>query len=57
MAARSATISRQTNETSIDVTLNLDWAPSSGAKQEIDISTGIGFLDHVSYAYGSLHQI
>lgn len=47
MAARTATISRQTSETSIEVTLDLDFNPASGAKQNIDISTGIGFLDHV----------
>ncbi|OCB86753.1 IGPD-domain-containing protein [Sanghuangporus baumii] len=48
MAARTATISRQTSETSIEVFLDLDWAPSSGAKQNIEVSTGIGFLDHDS---------
>ncbi|KAL5511219.1 HIS3 [Sanghuangporus vaninii] len=47
MAARTATISRQTSETSIEVFLDLDWAPSSGVKQNIEISTGIGFLDHM----------
>ncbi|KAJ7724075.1 IGPD-domain-containing protein [Mycena maculata] len=47
MAARQATISRKTNETQIDVTLNLDCAPGSGVIQTIDISTGIGFLDHM----------
>ncbi|KAJ7090283.1 IGPD-domain-containing protein [Mycena belliarum] len=49
MSARQATISRKTNETQIDVTLNLDCAPGSGVEQIIDISTGIGFLDHASY--------
>lgn len=47
MAARKATISRQTSETSVDVTLDLDWSPSLGLKQNIEVSTGIGFLDHV----------
>ena len=45
MAAREASISRNTNETQISVYLNLDAAATS--KQDIDISTGIGFLDHV----------
>ncbi|KAJ7702312.1 IGPD-domain-containing protein [Mycena rosella] len=48
MSARQATISRKTNETQIDVTLDLDCAPGSGVAQTIDISTGIGFLDHAS---------
>lgn len=44
---RQATISRKTNETSIEVYLDLDCAPGSAVAQEIEISTGIGFLDHV----------
>ena len=47
MAARTATIERKTNETQISVSINLDCQPGTGNKQEIDISTGIGFLDHV----------
>ena len=47
MAARTATISRKTNETDIDVYLNLDCQPGSASQQIIEISTGIGFLDHV----------
>ena len=47
MAARTATISRKTNETDIEVYINLDCQPGSGSQQCIDISTGIGFLDHV----------
>ena len=38
---RTATISRKTSETSVDVTINLD---GTGA---YDVSTGIGFLDHM----------
>jgi imidazoleglycerol-phosphate dehydratase len=38
---RTATISRKTSETSIDVTVNLD---GTGQYQ---VSTGIGFLDHM----------
>ena len=47
MAARTATIERKTNETKISVYINLDCYSGSGNKQEIEISTGIGFLDHV----------
>jgi imidazoleglycerol-phosphate dehydratase len=41
MAERTANISRHTNETQIDLALNLD---GSGAAQ---IDTGIGFFDHM----------
>ena len=47
MAARTAKIERKTNETQIEVFINLDCQPGSGNAQEIEISTGIGFLDHV----------
>jgi len=50
MAAREAKISRNTNETKIEVSLNLDCAPGSGVQQTIDVSTGIGFLDHMFHA-------
>lgn len=43
---RTATVSRNTSETSIECTITLDHQP--GVKQEISVSTGIGFLDHVS---------
>ena len=57
MAARTATIQRKTNETNISVAINLDCQPGSGNKQEINISTGIGFLDHVNFiAYRRLVQ-
>lgn len=44
---RTTSVTRKTNETSIQVTLNLDATPGSGILQEIDIKTGVGFLDHV----------
>lgn len=46
---RSAQVKRHTNETKIDVSINLDAYPGNiyGVKQEISVSTGIGFLDHV----------
>jgi hypothetical protein len=47
LPVRSATISRKTNETDIQVSLTLDSDPSV-ATQVIQVSTGIGFLDHVS---------
>ncbi|KAG6371390.1 imidazoleglycerol-phosphate dehydratase [Boletus reticuloceps] len=50
MTARTATISRKTKETQIEVFVNLDCTPGSGQAQNIDISTGIGFLDHMYHA-------
>ncbi|KAL4253845.1 Imidazoleglycerol-phosphate dehydratase [Abortiporus biennis] len=50
MAARTATISRKTNETQIEVSINLDCQPGTGNVQEISVSTGIGFLDHMYHA-------
>lgn len=47
MAARQASITRKTNETQIEVSINLDCGPGSNTVQMIDVSTGIGFLDHV----------
>lgn len=47
MSARKASVSRKTNETQIEVHIDLDCAPGSGMQQVIDISTGIGFLDHM----------
>lgn len=44
---RTAQIQRETNETKIDVSINLDPDPMVGSKQEINVSTGIGFLNHV----------
>lgn len=49
MAARTAEIARNTNETQIQVSIDLDCQPGTGKTQEISISTGIGFLDHVSF--------
>ncbi|KAH9079435.1 IGPD-domain-containing protein [Lactarius deliciosus] len=59
--ARTATISRKTNETEIEVYIDLDSQPGSASQQVINISTGIGFLDHVRgmsltlLAKGDLH--
>ena len=47
MQARTAVVERKTAETEIKVAINLDCQPGSGNKQEISVSTGIGFLDHV----------
>lgn len=47
MAARQASISRKTNETQIEVFIDLDCAPGMQKTQTIEVSTGIGFLDHV----------
>ncbi|RGB24957.1 Imidazoleglycerol-phosphate dehydratase-domain-containing protein [Rhizophagus diaphanus] len=43
---RKATLSRKTNETDINVELCLD----STGNQEIDINSGIGFLNHMYHA-------
>jgi imidazoleglycerol-phosphate dehydratase len=45
--SRSATVQRTTNETQMEVFIDLDGAMGSSGAQDIDISTGIGFLDHV----------
>ncbi|KAL1661896.1 Imidazoleglycerol-phosphate dehydratase-domain-containing protein [Schizophyllum commune] len=45
--SRQATISRKTSETEIEVSIDLDCAPGSAKAQEISVSTGIGFLDHM----------
>ncbi|KAG6854920.1 imidazoleglycerol-phosphate dehydratase [Blastosporella zonata] len=47
MAARQASISRKTSETEIEISINLDCTPGSSYAQIIDVSTGIGFLDHM----------
>ncbi|KAF5330407.1 hypothetical protein D9619_005856 [Psilocybe cf. subviscida] len=47
MSSRKASISRTTGETEIHVDLDLDCTPASGVKQVINVSTGIGFLDHM----------
>lgn len=45
MADRKSTISRTTNETQINVSIDLDTP--TGVAQTIYVSTGIGFLDHM----------
>lgn len=49
MAERTAEISRKTNETDIQVRLHIGSLASTDA-QDIDIQTGIGFLDHMYHA-------
>ncbi|KAI7885773.1 IGPD-domain-containing protein [Lichtheimia hyalospora FSU 10163] len=44
--ARTASISRKTNETDIHVAINLDGK----FDQQINVDTGIGFLDHMYHA-------
>jgi len=44
---RIASVTRNTSETSVIISLNIDATPGSGIQQEIDIKTGVGFLDHV----------
>ena len=44
-STRTASIERQTGETSIELTLNID---GSGM---VDIATGIGFLDHMLHLF------
>ncbi len=70
--ARTANLNRDTNETKIQVSLNLDGgsleplpssphfpesdgekkthASQSSASQQVEIDTGIGFLDHMLHA-------
>jgi len=47
VSRREASLSRKTNETQIDVSIDLDCGPGSNNMQKIEISTGIGFLDHM----------
>lgn len=52
MADRTATVARETSETSITCTIGLDNEP--GVKEQvINVSTGIGFLDHVRTSFKS----
>ncbi|PPR08110.1 hypothetical protein CVT24_010571 [Panaeolus cyanescens] len=45
--SRQASISRKTSETEIEVSINLDAASDPQINQVINVSTGIGFLDHM----------
>ncbi|KAK4685186.1 hypothetical protein P7C73_g4968, partial [Tremellales sp. Uapishka_1] len=44
--SRTATVNKKTSETEISCTIDLDYEPGVG-EQVIDVSTGIGFLDHM----------
>ena len=46
MAIRKSKIKRETNETSVSVSLNIDGS----GKTSID--TGVGFLDHLITSFG-----
>ncbi|KAJ3245542.1 imidazoleglycerol-phosphate dehydratase [Chytriomyces hyalinus] len=54
MTSRTASIQRKTNETDISLTLRLpsveSYTSGAVAAAEINISTGIGFLDHMLHA-------
>ncbi|KAF9532318.1 Imidazoleglycerol-phosphate dehydratase-domain-containing protein [Crepidotus variabilis] len=45
--SRQATVTRKTGETEIEVFLDLDCPSGSNLQQKIEVSTGIGFLDHM----------
>jgi imidazoleglycerol-phosphate dehydratase len=62
---RSATVNRDTNETKVQLVLNLDGGPletsesngesknhaaQTSKSQTLDINSGIGFLDHMIHA-------
>ena len=49
MSLRVATLERRTNETQIHVSIALDTHPVD-APPKIQVSTGIGFLDHMLHA-------
>lgn len=51
---RTATVTRKTGETDIQCTLTLDV--EAGAKQVIEVDTGIGFLNHVRSALWPFKQ-
>lgn len=51
LSARTASVSRKTNETQIEVSINLDCGSGFASEQVIDVSTGIGFLDHVRLSF------
>ena len=46
---RTASVERKTSETRISCTLTLDNEPGVSS-QSIQVHTGIGFLDHVSFS-------
>jgi len=47
MATRKSKIKRETKETSVDVSLNIDGSGKTS------VSTGISFLDHLITSFGT----
>ena len=56
MDVRTASVSRKTSETEIQVSIALDQ-PLDGSHAKISVSTGIGFLDHVSASPGAVAEL
>ncbi|KAJ1910238.1 imidazoleglycerol-phosphate dehydratase, partial [Tieghemiomyces parasiticus] len=47
---RTAEVKRKTNETNITIRLHVGSLRATETPQEIDVATGIGFLDHMYHA-------
>jgi hypothetical protein len=55
MSIRKASVDRKTNETNIQVSVQLDHEADEA--QKIEVKTGIGFLDHVRPALTLSHAL